>query len=115
MPAAANLPSAVDDAIIGVFERTINETRIFWTQRPDGSLRCADWEWCCPEVPAILGGLDAVVFVTRGSTRARLVAGDILVVSLDASRVWGEWPHVLDRVPRDMEAITWDDSLSVRI
>jgi hypothetical protein len=115
MTAAVTLPSAIDDVITSVFERTINETRIFWTQRGDGSLVCADWDWCCPEVPAILGGLDAVVFVTRGPRRARLAAGEVLVVSLDARRLWGKWRLVVDRAPHGVASITWDDSYEVGI
>jgi hypothetical protein len=114
MTAAVTLPSAVDDVITGVFERTINDTCIFWSQRRDGSLVCSDWEWCCPEVPAILGGLDAVVFLTRGPSRVRLAPKDVLVVSLDAQRVWGRF-RVLDRVPAGVDAITWDDSWKVKI
>jgi hypothetical protein len=115
MTVAATLPNTIDDAITGVFERTINETRIFWAQRRDGSLVCADWDWCCPEVPAILGGLDAVVFVTRSASRVRVAPKEVLVVSLDARRVWGRWRLVVDRAPQGVATVTWDDSYEVRI
>jgi hypothetical protein len=114
MPVAVTLPSTLDDVITSVFERTINETRLFWSQRGDGSLLCVDWDWCCPEVPAILGGLDAVVFVTRGPSRVRVAPGEVLVVSLDARRVWGRW-SLVDRAPQGVATVTWDDSYEVRI
>lgn len=114
MTARAFLPSPAESAITTLFEKAINETRLFWSQRPDGSLLCADWEWCCPEVPAILAGMDAVVFITREPSTVRLAAPDVLVVALQEARVWGKW-RVLKRPPTSGEAVTWDDRIEVSL
>ena len=114
MTAMASLPALAENAITVLFERTINDTRLFWEQRADGSFRCAEWRWCCPEIPSVLSGLDAVVFVTRGASRAWLVESGALVVSLEAGRVWGSCA-VLPEAPRGVRATTWDDRLVVRI
>lgn len=111
---AAPLPALAENALTVLFERTINDTRIFWSQRADGSLYCSDWEWCCPEIPAILAGLEAVVFVTRAGSTARIAGPGVLVVSIDARRVWGRVRSVR-AVPRGTRAITWDDRVEVGI
>lgn len=110
----ATLPALAENAITVLFERTINETRIFWTQRDDGTFCCRDWEWCCPEIPAVLSGLDAVVVLTRGPSTVRLAKPDVLVVALEGSRVWGR-NKVLRQAPRGVLAITWDDRARVAI
>ncbi|APR79676.1 Hypothetical protein A7982_05023 [Minicystis rosea] len=115
MTAKATIPANAESAITTLFESAIAATRVFWAQRADGSLFCADWEWCCPEIPAVLGGMDVVVFMTRGPSSARVARSGVLVVSLDASRVWGRWQRVLSRVPHDTRASTWDDRLEVEI
>jgi hypothetical protein len=66
-------------------------------------------------VPAILGGLDAVVFITRGPSRVRAAPKEVLVVSLDVRRVWGKWRRVLDRAPQGVATVSWDDSYEVWI
>ena len=115
MTARAMLPAMAESAITTLFASAITATRIFWSQRDDGSLVCADWEWCCPEIPAVLGGLDVVVFVTRGPSTARVVGPDVLVVSLDAHLIWGRWGHVLPHLPQGARAVTWDDRVEVEI
>ena len=115
MTARATIPANAESAITTLFESAIAATHVFWAQRADGSLLCADWEWCCPEIPAVLGGMDVVVFVTRSASSARLAPSGVLVVSLEAARVWGRWQRVLPRVPRDTRAVTWDDRLEVEI
>jgi hypothetical protein len=114
MTARATLPMVAEDAIATLFERTINDTSLFWAQRADGSFVCPEWEWCCPEIPALLSGIEAVVFTTREPTSVVLIAHDLLVVSLAERRLWAEWRSVR-RAPRQVEATTWDDRLRVRI
>ncbi|MFT3769869.1 MAG: hypothetical protein QM820_30935 [Minicystis sp.] len=115
MKARATIPAMAESAITTLFESAIAATRVFWSQRADGSVLCADWDWCCPEIPAVLGGMEVVVFVTRGPSSARMVGGTVIVVSLDATRVWGRWEKVLPRAPRGTRACTWDDRLEVEI
>jgi hypothetical protein len=103
-----------ENAVTALFERTINDTRIFWAQRADGSFACHEWEWCCPEIPAVLSGLEAVVFVTREPSHVRLVSTELIVVALSADRLWGRH-RVLRRAPRGVKATTWDDRLEVQI
>jgi hypothetical protein len=110
----ARLPPLAQNAITVLFERAINDTRLFWSQRADGSLCCVDWEWCCPEIPAILAGLDAVVFVTKAESTARLASPGVVIVSIEASRIWGK-SKVVRRAPSGARAITWDDRLEVDI
>lgn len=114
MNAKATLPALAESAITMLFENAINATRIFWSQRGDASLVCADWEWCCPEIPAVLAGMDAVVFITREAPGVVKTDDDVLVVALDARRVWGKWVAVR-ATPRGMRAGTWDDRSEVAI
>jgi hypothetical protein len=115
MSARATIPVLAESAITSLFETSIAATRIFWTQRADGTLVCVDWDWCCPEIPAVLGGLEVVVFVTRGPSRAEVVGGEVIVVGLDERRVWGCFGRVLPLLPRAARAITWDDRVEVEI
>ena len=114
MTAKAPLPALAESAITTLFENVINATRIFWSQRDDASLVCGEWEWCCPEIQAVLAGMDAVVFITEESSRATRTRRDVLVVSLDARRVWGKWATV-PRAPRAVTTSTWDDRTEVSI
>lgn len=114
MPAQAQLPALAETAVTALFENAINSTRIFWSQRDDGSLLCADWEWCCPEIPAVLAGLEAVVFVTQQRSRVIKVGQGALVVALDARRVWGCW-DVVPQIPEDATVSTWDDRLEIDV
>jgi hypothetical protein len=114
MIVGAALPVLAENAITTLFERTINDTRIFWEQHSDGSVRCREWEWCCPEIPAILAGMDAVVFVTREPSSVRVAASDLLVIALEGRRLWGKW-RVLRRPPRGRVAVTWDDRSEVDV
>jgi len=114
MPAKASLPALAESAITSLFENAINATRIFWAQRGDASLACAEWEWCCPEIPAVLGGVDAVVFITSEPSSVTKTPLDVLVVSLEARRVWGKWTAAPE-IPHGVTAGTWDDRSEVAI
>jgi hypothetical protein len=114
MPAKATLPALAESAITTLFENAINGTRIFWSQRGDASLVCVQWSWCCPEIPAVLSGMDAVVFITSGPSSVIKAHSDALVVCLDARRVWGKWTPVREP-PHGVTAGTWDDLREVVI
>lgn len=110
----AQLPALAENQITQLFAKTINVTRLFWSQRADGSLCCVDWEWCCPEIQAHLAGLDAVVFLTKAQSAARLASPGLVIVSIESCRIWGK-SKVVRQAPRGAKAITWDDRIEVDI